>query len=198
MKYINQKQYPDLLYVTRANPDDPRHERGKSTTISSSGCGLCSAIMAADRLLPNFELSLEEAIEISYEAEANMGPGTARKFFPAFAEKVGLRYEKASTIEELLNCLRTGGAAVALVTEVKGEHPGLFTHGGHYIAVIGVEPDGRLAILDPSLAPGKFDEPGREGKVEIKNDVVLLCEPEVLHEETRARQPGAYLLYWRA
>ena len=189
MKYVNQREYPDIPYVTRANPEDPHHERGKSTTIKSSGCGLCSAIMVADRLLPDFECSLEEAIAISYEAQANRSAGTARKFFPAFAEKFSLVCERASTLEELLNCLRTGGAAVVLVSEVKGERVGLFTHGGHYMAIIGEEPDGRLAILDPSYFPGKYDEEGREGKVEVKNEFIALCtgvlKPEKIAETAR-------------
>ena len=92
---------------------------------------------------------------------------------------------------------KINGAAVVLVSEVKGEHAGLFTHGGHVMAIVGIEPDGRFVILDPSLVPGKFEEEGRVGKVEIKNEVLILCEPEVLQEETRARQPGAYRLYWR-
>ncbi|MBE6713289.1 MAG: hypothetical protein E7580_07195 [Ruminococcaceae bacterium] len=197
MKYVNQKKYPDLTYVTRANPEDPKHELGKRTTVSSAGCALCSAVMVADRLLPNTEFFLEDAMAISYEAGANRSAGTSRKFFPAFGEKMGFRFRFGSTTDELKECLQTGGAAMVTVSEVKGEHPGLFTHGGHVMAIIGVEPDGRFAILDPSYLPGKFDEEGRRGKVEIKNDVILLCEPEVLQEETRARQPGAYFLYWR-
>lgn len=197
MKYVNQKKYPHLLYVTRANPENPGHERGKYTTIRSSGCGLCSALMVGDYLLPNFEFTLEEAIELSYEVKANMEAGTARSFFPAFAERAGLRFEKGSTLEELLTCLRSGGAAVVLVSEEKGVRTGLFTHGGHYMAIIGEAPDGRLIILDPSYAPGKFDEEGRVGKVEIQNEVLVLCEPEILHGETVNKQPGAYALFWR-
>ena len=197
MKYVNQKQYPDLLYVTRANPEDPYHERGKTTTVASAGCALCSAVMVADRLLPDSTFTLEDAIALSYEAGANRSAGTSRKFFPAFGEKLGLKFEIGSTVEELKHCLQTGGAAMVTVSEVKDEHPGLFTHGGHVMAIVGVEPDGRFVILDPSLVPGKFEEEGRKGKVEIKNDVLVLCEPEVLHHETRARQPGAYRLYWR-
>ena len=197
MKYVNQKKYPDMIYVTRANPEDPKHELGKKTTVSNAGCALCSAVMLVDRLLPNFEFGLEDAMAISYESKANWSCGTSRKFFPAVAEKLGFRFEFGSTIEELKHCLQTGGAAMVTVSEVKGEHVGLFTHGGHVMAIVGVEPDGRLAILDPSYLPGKFEEEGRVGKVEIKNDVIILCEPEVLHEETRARQPGAYFLYWR-
>ena len=197
MKYVNQKNYPDLLYITHANPKDPYHERGKTTTISSAGCALCSAVMVADRLLPNCEFGLEDAIALSYEVKANMSAGTARLFFPAFGEKMGFRFEWGSTIEELKHCLQTGGAAMVTVCEVKGEHVGLFTHGGHVMAIVGVEPDGRLVILDPSNVPGKFDEEGRKGKVEVREDGIILCDPEILHEETRTRQPGAYRLYWR-
>ncbi len=197
MKYVNQKQYPDMTYVTCARADHPKHERGKTTTVANSGCALCSAVMVVDRLLPNTEFGLEDAIAISYEAGANRSEGTSRLFFPAFGEKMGFRYEGGSTTEELLNCLRTGGAAMVTVSEVKEEQVGLFTHGGHVMAIVGIEPDGRLAILDPSYLPGKFDEEGRRGKVEIKNDAIILCDPEVLHHETRARQPDAYFLYWR-
>ena len=56
----------------------------------------------------------------------------------------------------------------------------------------------KLCLLKgPSYLPGKFDEEGRAGKVEMKYGVIALVEPEVLHEETRKRQPGAYFLYWR-
>lgn len=197
MKYVNQKQYPDMIYVTHADPKDPRHEAGKKTTVASAGCALCSAVMVADRLFPNSTFTLEDAIALSYEAKANLSSGTSRKYFDAFGEKLGLNFEYASTAEEVKRCLQTGGAAMVTVSEVKGEHPGLFTHGGHVMAIVGLEPDGRFVILDPSFLPGKFDEEGRRGKVEIKNGVLILCEPEVLQEETRARQPGAYRLYWR-
>ena len=63
MRYINQRDYPDMLYVTRADPENPRHERGKTTTIKTSGCGLCAAIMVADRLLPAYEFELEDAAQ---------------------------------------------------------------------------------------------------------------------------------------
>ena len=197
MKYVNQKKYPDLPYITRADPKDPKHELGKKTTVASAGCALCSSVMVADRLLPDSAFTLEDAIALSYEAGTNMGCGTSRRYFDVFGEKLGLKYESASTAEEVKHCLQTGGAAMVTVSEVKGEHAGLFTHGGHVMAIVGIEPDGRFVILDPSLVPGKFEEEGRVGKVEIKNEVLILCAPEVLQEETRARQPGAYRLYWR-
>ena len=116
-------------------------------------------------------------------------------FFAAFAEKLGLDYQKATTTEELIHCLQTGGAAVVHVGKVEGRVP-LFTKGGHYMAVIGVERDGRLAILDPSYFPGKYDEEGRQGKVEMSQGVISLCTPEILAEESSMKKTP-YHLFWR-
>ena len=199
MRYLNQLQYPDMPYITRTDPDNPRHEQGKKTTIRSSGCGLCSAIMVADRLLPSYEFELEDAVELSYSVGANHAAGTSYKLFaPAFAEKLGLRLETSNNPEDLLRCLRTGGAAVVLVAGDSEGRVGLFTHGGHYMAVINEEPDGRLAILDPSYKPDKYDEEGRrDADVEIIYDVITLCSCETLHAETIGKATP-YYLFWRA
>ena len=193
MKYINQLDHPHMRYITRTDPE--YGETGKTTTIKSSGCGLCSAIMVADRLLPDYKFELYDAIDLSYETNANHTRGTDPMFFAAFAEKLGLDYQKATTTEELIHCLQTGGAAVVHVGKVEGRVP-LFTKGGHYMAVIGVERDGRLAILDPSYFPGKYDEEGRQGKVEMSQGVVSLCTPEILHEESSMKKIP-YHLFWR-
>jgi hypothetical protein len=194
MRYINQKQYPHIPYITRANPEYPGHERGKTTTISSSGCGLCSAIMVADRLLPTYNFELEDAIALSYQIPANRKAGTSRDFFPVFAEKLGLMLEQSGDIGDLLRCLRTGGAAIVHVGSEKDGKSGLFTRGGHYMAVVNEEPDGRVAILDPSHTPTKFEEEDRKGRVEIVNDVIVLCTPEVLNAEIK---DDGYFLFWR-
>ena len=75
-------------------------------------------------------------------------------------------------------------------------HVGLFTHGGHYVTAINEEADGRIAILDPSYYVGKYEEEGREGKVEVVNDIIALCAPEIIEEET-APKALPYWLFWR-
>ena len=197
MRYVNQKEYPDMPYITCTKPDHPRHERGKTTSIKTSGCGLCSSIMIADRLLPSYEFELEDAIALSYEVGANYGAGTARNYFDAFAQRFGLIKKEADTVEELLHCLHTGGAAIVHVGGDHGDYVGLFSHVGHYIVAVNEEPDGRIAILDPALEPGRYDEEARAGKVEVKNGFISVCSPELLHGDTRSRQPGAYILFWR-
>ena len=71
MRYINQKKYPEIPYITKTECTGEDYEKGQKTTVSSSACGLCSAIMVADRLLVNYTFNLEDAINLSYEVKAN-------------------------------------------------------------------------------------------------------------------------------
>ena len=197
MLYVNQLEHPHLRYTTRTTQEGQDLERGKNTTVRSSGCGLCSAVMVADRLLPNCNFGLIDALELSYSVEANHKRGTDyKRFAPAFAEKMGLKLEMTNDEERLLYCLRTGGAAVALIGGDREGHIGVFSHGGHYVAVIAEEEDGRLAILDPSYKENKYEEEGRQGKVELKYGVVALCDLQVLAEDCANKSPR-YSLFWR-
>ena len=194
MKYISQLDYPDMPYITRTSLEGGQREKGLYTTVKTSGCGLCSALMVADRLLVNYDFDLEAAIQLSYEVKANTHVGTLyRKFAPAFAEKVGLELVMSGDPEQLRHCLRTGGAAVVWVGGDREDHVGLFSHFGHYIAVIGEEPDGRLAVLDPSYKEGKYEEEGRQGKVEMKNGIIALCSMDDLQADKKTPETLSYL-----
>ena len=89
MRYINQLDHPHMLYVTKTEMEGEAREKGRTTTIKSSGCGLCSAIMVADRLLVDYDFELYDAIQLAYDVEANHKDGTNyKRFAPAFAEKM--------------------------------------------------------------------------------------------------------------
>ena len=155
MKFVNQKDYPEIPYITRQLCDkEEDREKGKTTTISSSGCGLCSAVMVADRLIPNCEFGVQDAVDLSYECKANIKIGTAyTRFAPAFAEKLGLDYEMSNDPERLRYCLRTGGAAVLHIKGAnRGDYVGVFSSGGHYVAAVSEERDGRIALVRVSRA----------------------------------------------
>ena len=198
MKFINQRDYPHWLYVTRTDMEGEDKESGKTTTVATSACGLCCAVMVADRLLPNCKFELSDAIDLAYEVKANYRRGTAySRFAPAFAEKLDLRLQTSYEIEDVRQCLRTGGAVVVLVGGDREDKVGLFTRKGHYIAAINEEPDGRIAILDPYFYDGKFEEEGRQGKVELKYGYVALCTGEILDEEAKKQNSAPYYLFWR-
>ena len=197
MKYINQKEYPDWLYVTKTEMESEEKEKGRTTTIYSSGCGLCSAIMVADRLVPNCGFDLKAALRMSYDTNANHLKGTDyKRFAPAFAEKFGLDMEMSNDPERLRYCLRTGGAAVVHVKGDRDGHVGVFSHIGHYIVAISEERDGRIAVLDPAYMVGRYDEEGRKGLVELKCGLVALCDMQVLVDDSAPADPSFYL-FWR-
>ena len=198
MKYVNQLEHEHIPYVTHVESENEKHRAwGQKSTVKSSGCGLCSAIMVLDRLRPYKSLTLEEAVRLSYSVEANHKAGTDyKRFAPAFAERFELEPEMTEDPERLRYCLRTGGAAVAHVSGDRDGYTGVFSHGGHYVAVVSEERDGRIAVLDPSYKEGKYEEEGRRGKVEMKSTFVALCEMQVLIDDTAERTPH-YYLFWR-
>lgn len=191
MKYICQRDYPHWIYVTRTDLEGEEFEKGKTTTVKACGCGMCAAVMMADQLLPNCDFDLTQAIDLSYEVNANHWRGTDyTRYAPVLVEKLGLKYESSRDIADVHRCLRSGGSVIALVKK------GLFAGSGHYINVIGYEHDGRFVILDPSLRDGKYDTPERKGRVEIKNDYLILCQEQELAIEAQEENVPFYL-FWR-
>ena len=198
MKYINQRDYPHWLYVTRTDLDGEQKEIGKTTTVFTSACGPCAAVMVADRLIPDCKFELEDALQLSIEVGANRGVGTSSKvYFPAAAKKLGLRFQESKDINDLRQCLRTGGAGILLVAGDREGYIGLFAKGGHYMTVISEEPDGRFAILDPSFSETKYTLEGRAGKVEVREDGIVLSEGKYMEMDSEPK-PNPYLLFWRA
>lgn len=197
MKFVNQLDYPEIPYITRQEmEDEASREKGEKTTVATSACGLCSAIIVVDRLLVNTELSLEEAIRLSYDSRANLRIGTDYTVFaPALAERFGLDLEMTDDPERLLFCLRTGGCAVAESAGDREGYIGIFTHNAHYVVVIAEQRDGRFAVLDPAIKEGKYDEEGRRDKVKVKGKFVI-CDLKTLMEDTEGADKRFYL-FWR-
>lgn len=108
MKYVSQLNYDHISYVTLTCCSEEEREHGRNTTVRSSGCGLCSSVMVADRLLADCDFGVEDAVQLSYNAEANHARGTDyKRYAPAFAQKLGLRLEMTNDPLRLRHCLRT-------------------------------------------------------------------------------------------
>lgn len=197
MFYLNQKDYPDTPYRTRT--DTPEDEYGINSTVSTSGCGLCCAVMTAHRLLGPCSFELEDAIKLAYDTGANHKTGTDFAIYaPAFAQKVGLEMVRTSDFERMKECLRTGGCVIAHVRTHPDGSMATFTKKGHYITIINEERDGRFAVLDPSYEEGKYDIPERAGKIEMKG-LVALCSQETLAAdiEWSLEEDRGFYLFWR-
>lgn len=199
MKYVNQWDYPHLQYITQtANPDPKGREIGLKNTVAKSGCGLCSSVMIADRLMAGTQFEIEDARQLSYDSGANHSLGTDGSiYFPAFAEKLRLEFVHSADIEELLRCLRTGGAAAVLVSGDHDDYHGVFSdRWSHYIVAIAEEADGRIAVLDSAYEEGAYEKGDRKGKVEVLSRGFSRVALQVLKEETVAIEKPFYL-FWR-
>lgn len=187
MKYVNQLDYPYVMYQTnREHPEDTRRDHG---TFAMSGCGLSSAIMVADRLLVDYDFDIFDAVDLSYKTNSNHTIGTDYLYYaPAFAEKLGLDVEMTDDPQKVFDCLHTGGAVVALSTGDTDEgHNGLLTHGAHYVAIVSQLRDGRVVVLDPSLTPEKYLEPERVDLVQVDGKMVYTDIKNIVDDYSKAK-----------
>ena len=200
MKYVNQLDYPHLQYITQtANPDPAWRQIGLENTIAKSGCGLCTSVMIADRLLAdNGKFEIEDARQLSYDCGANQWSGTRGVvYFPAFAEKFNLKLIHSANIEDLLHCLRTGGAAAVLVSGDHDDYHGVYSdRWSHYIVAVAEEEDGRICVLDAAYEEGAYEKGDRKGKVEVLQRGFSRCSLQVIREETAAIEKP-FFLFWR-
>lgn len=191
MYYVNQRNYPHIIYPTLTGiPELMRMD----TTISNSGCGVCSASMVITNLTGT-EFSLADSMELSMSVGANHSPGTDMGLFaPYLAERFDLDLVVTTDADVVRDHLKSGNMAIA---NVGGDRPedgyvGLFSHGGHFVAVVGIDEAGEnVTVLDPSQIPGKYLEEGRKGLV-VENGHILHTKLATLMEDCVSRKTSNY------
>ena len=154
--------------------------------------------MIADRLMTDAKFEIEDARQLSYDVGANRWSGTRGVvYFPAFAERFNLKLVHSANIEDLLHCLRTGGAAAVLVSGDHDDYHGVFSdRWSHYIVAVSEEADGRIAVLDSAYEEGAYEQGDRKGKVEVLSRGFSRVALQVLREETAAIEKP-FFLFWR-
>ena len=158
-----QLDYPDVPY--------PNQRTGKGT-IADNGCGPCCASMVAENLL-GVSFPPEEACRLAIECGAREKPGTDLYIFsPVFARKFGLNVTDTEDADEAKKFLEEGKGLV--IANTYGDRPedgwiGVFSDSGHYIVLAGIDGD-TVKVWDPMYRPGRFDIPGRKGKVRMEGN----------------------------
>ncbi len=158
-----QLDYPDVPY--------PNQRTGKGT-IADNGCGPCCASMVAENLL-GVSFPPEEACRLAIECGAREKPGTdLYRFSPVFAERFGLNVTDTEDADEAKAFLEQKKGLV--IANTYGDRPedgwtGVFSDGGHYIVLAGIEGN-TVKVWDPMYRPGRFDIPGRKGKVRMEGN----------------------------
>ncbi len=136
----------------------------KTQTIGSSGCGPTCASMVVSSIkgiiTPDVMANL--FVKHGYRSHNN---GTYWSAYRAVADEFNIGYTETSDINKAIELLRNNNYVITSCGN------GLFTTGGHYIVIVGIEGN-TLKIYDPYNYNGKFDTSTRRGKVVVEGNTI--------------------------
>ena len=174
--YNGTAEYPsislgDYTGLTYYNQTDSRWKNhvyssvgNSSQTIGTSGCGPTSAAMVVTAIKGTItppEMG-DLFVQYGYRSANN---GTYWSAFRWVADVFNIDYQECSSLDTAVNLVRNNNYVICSVGN------GLFTTGGHFIVIVGIEGD-TLKIYDPYLYSGKFDTSTRRGKVTVDGNTV--------------------------
>ena len=190
MKYFSQRRYSYIPYPQLMDfPDDPY---GKSATVRSGGCGLCSACMMVDQLTMQ-PFSVRECAQLSMDCGANHDDGTDMEIFgPVLAKKFNLEYYPTNDVALAAEELRNGGRVILLVGGDREGHKGVFSTGGHFVVIISTTED-EFCILDPNCYTNKYTEAEKKGLV--RQDGYFIYASHRVVDEDRGNTRGRHSYY---
>lgn len=135
-----------------------------SQTIGTSGCGPTSAAIVVTATKGTITPDEMGDLFVRYGYRST-NSGTYWSAFRWVADVFDIEYQETSSLDTAINLLRNNNYVVASVAN------GLFTSGGHFIVLVGIDGD-TIKIYDPYLYSGKFDTSTRRGKVTVDGNVV--------------------------
>ncbi len=144
--------------------------------IANNGCGPCCAAMLVENVLKK-EYKPWDACRLAIACGAREQPGTDFGIFtPVFAKEVGLKVKETKDADEALQFLKDKKGWI--IANTKGDRPqdgwiGVFSDTGHYITLTDYEGNNIVRVLDPMYRPGRYDIPGRRGKVTMEGNEAL-------------------------
>lgn len=151
--YYNQM---DNRWKNHPYPAYPGYE---NKTIGTSGCGPACAAMVVSSAK---EIIYPDAMgDIAREQGFRIPGGTSDDLFWYIAERWGIEIEQLHSSYDAFDRCKDGWFVIMACGE------GLWTTGGHFIVAVGTEGD-KIEIFDPYLYQGKFEQYGRQGKVEVR------------------------------
>ncbi len=143
--------------------------------LANNGCGPISCSMLIENML-GVPFPPEEAARFFLECGARADVGTNLYVgSKAVAERFGLSVTDTEDAGEAREFLRAGRGMV--IANTYGDRPedgyiGVFSDSGHYILLTGLEGE-KVRVLDPMYRPGRFDVPGRAGKVRMEGNLAV-------------------------
>ena len=136
----------------------------RGQTIGTSGCGptCASMVVTATKGAITPDTMSDLFVQFGYRSANN---GTYWSAFRAVADEFNIDYQEAYKLDDVVNLLRNNHYVVASCAN------GLFTTGGHFILLTGIDGN-TISIYDPYLYAGKFETSTRRGKATVNGNTV--------------------------
>ena len=138
----------------------------RNQTIGTSGCGPTSASMIVTACKGSITPDKMSDIFVKYGYRSSNN-GTYWSAFRAVADEFNLEYTETSDVEKALQLLQNNHYIVVSVGN------GLFTTGGHFIVLTGIQGN-TISVYDPYLYAGKFETSTRRGKATVQGSTVYV------------------------
>lgn len=184
VKFYRQLDYAHIPYVSPSSPHG---------NLANNGCGVCSASMIAESLTGK-AFPVEDCAKAAKICGAREGFGTDMCIFaPVFAHMAGLETRSTTDPDEVLAFLERGeGMAIANTLGDREDWIGVFSDERHYVVCAAAE-KGIVAIWDPMLSPGRYEKPGRKGKVQL-DGYTAYADFSVIANDCKGR---IWHLFWK-
>ena len=137
-----------------------------SQTIGTSGCGPASAAMIVSSIKGTITPDKMANLYTQY-GYRSANQGTYWSAFKWTADVFDIGYSECYKLDDAISKLKDNYYIIASCNQ------GLFTYGGHFIVLIGVE-DNYIKIYDSYLYNKKFDVSSRSGKANVKGNTVYV------------------------
>lgn len=159
MAFYCQLDYAHIPYPSPISPNG---------NLADNGCGVCCTSMIAEALTGE-SFPPEVCAKLAKSCGAREGFGTNMAILaPAFAADRGLQVESTLDTDKVLRFLQEKkGLVIANTIGDREDWVGIFSDARHYIVVAEAEGN-TVGVWDPMLSPGRYDTPGRAGKVRLE------------------------------
>ena len=137
-----------------------------SQTIGTSGCGPTSSAMVVSSIKGTITPDTMASLYTQY-GYRSANQGTYWSAFKWTADVFNIGYSECYRLDDAVAKLKDNHYIIVSCNQ------GLFTYGGHFIVLTGIEGD-YIKIYDPYLYNGKFDVASRRGKAEVKGNTVYV------------------------
>lgn len=138
----------------------------RSQTIGTSGCGPTSSAMVVSSIKGTITPDTMASLYTQY-GYRSANQGTYWSAFKWTADVFNIGYSECYRLDDAVAKLKDNHYIIVSCNQ------GLFTYGGHFIVLTGVEGN-YIKVYDPYLYNGKFNVSSRRGKAEVKGNTVYV------------------------